>query len=88
MKQYHLPLAALLGFTLLTSCEMKDELWGNDKDTRSQGQAELSVAVKQPYSMTRAEGGTSISSVSTDDYPVTIQGTSSGVLDVKKEIPR
>ncbi len=85
MKQYHLPLAALLGFTLLTSCEMKDELWGNDKDTRSQGQAELSVAVKQPYSMTRAEGGTSISSVSTDDYPVTIQGTSSGVLDVKKE---
>lgn len=85
MKKYHLPLAALLGFTLLTSCEMKDELWGNDKDTRSQGQAELSVAVKQPYSMTRAEGETSISNVSTDDYPVTIQGTSSGVLDVKKE---
>lgn len=85
MKKYQLPLAALLGITLLTSCEMRDELWGNDKDTRSQGQAELSVAVKQPYSMTRAEGGTSISSVSTDDYPVTIQGTSSGVLDVKKE---
>lgn len=85
MKRYHLPLAALLGITLLSSCEMRDELWGNDKDTRSQGIAELSIAVKQPYSMTtRAEGETSTSEVSTVDYPVTIQGTGE-VSDIKKE---
>ena len=85
MKQYHLHLAALLGITLLSSCEMRDELWSNDKDTRAQGQAELSVAVKQPYSMTtRAAGETNPSEVSTVDYPVTIQGTGE-VSDIKKE---
>lgn len=88
MKRYHLPFAALLGLSLLSSCEMKDELWGNDKDTRSQGTAELNIDVKQPYSMTtRADEGNSSSSqeVSTADYPVTIKGTSDGVLDINKE---
>ena len=88
MKRYHLPFAALLGLSLLASCEMKDELWGNDKDTRSQGTAELNIDVKQPYSMTtRADEGNSSSSqeVSTADYPVTIKGTSDGVLDINKE---
>ena len=88
MKRYQLPFAALLGLSLLSSCEMKDELWGNDKDTRSQGTAELNIDVKQPYSMTtRADEGNSSSSqeVSTADYPVTIKGTSDGVLDINKE---
>lgn len=86
MKRYQLPLAALLGMTLFTSCEMRDELWSNDKDNRSQGIAALSISVKQPYSMTtRAEGETSSSNVSTDDFPVIIQGTSSEVQDIKKE---
>ncbi|MGN0309159.1 MAG: DUF4493 domain-containing protein [Bacteroides sp.] len=91
MKRYHLPFAALLGLSLLTSCEMKDELWGNDKDTRSQGTAELNIDVKQPYSMTtRADDGNSSSSqeVSTADYPVTIKGTSDGVLDIEKEFAK
>ena len=73
MKRYQLSLAALLGMTLLTGCEMKEEIWSKDKDTRAQGVAELSVAVKLPYSMTRAEiyG-------STAEFPVTIQGSCEG----------
>lgn len=78
MKNYQLSLAALLGITLLASCEMKEEIWSKDKDTRAQGVAELSVAVKQPYSMTRAEN-----EVSTADFPVTIQGTGE-VADIAK----
>lgn len=78
MKRYQLSLAALLGFTLMTSCEMKEEIWSKNKDTRAQGVAELSIAVKQPYSMTRAEN-----EVSTDDFPVTIQGTGE-VADIVK----
>ncbi len=78
MKKYQLSLAALLGITLMTGCEMKEEIWSKDKDTRAQGVAELSVAVKQPYSMTRAEN-----EVSTADFPVTIQGTGE-VADIVK----
>ena len=78
MKKYQLSLAALLGITLMTGCEMKEEIWSKDKDTRAQGVAELSVAVKLPYSMTRAEN-----EVSTADFPVTIQGTGE-VADIVK----
>lgn len=78
MKKYQLSLAALLGITLLASCEMKEEIWSKDKDIRAQGVAELSVAVKLPYSMTRTEN-----EVSTADFPVTIQGTGE-VADIVK----
>ena len=82
MKRYQLSLAALLGMTLLTGCEMKEEIWSKEKDTRAQGVAELSVAIKKPYSMTRAEG-----EISAADFPVTIQGTGE-VADIVKEFAK
>lgn len=63
----------------LASCEMKNELTGSLVSKEDTGAVELEVSVKQPVSQTRAE------EVATNDFPVTIQGTSTGVTDVLKE---
>lgn len=63
----------------LASCEMKNELTGSLVSKEDIGAVELEVSVKQPVSQTRAE------EVATNNFPVTIQGTSTGVTDVLKE---
>lgn len=63
----------------LASCEMKNELTGSLVSKEDTGAVELEVSVKQPISQTRAE------EVATNNFPVTIQGTSTGVTDVLKE---
>lgn len=67
---------AILG---LASCEMKNELTGSLVSKEDTGALELGVSVKQPVSQTRA------TEVATNDFPVTIQGTSAEVTDVVKE---
>lgn len=68
--------AAILG---LASCEMKNELTGSLVSKEDTGALELGVSVKQPVSQTRA------TEVATNNFPVTIQGTSAEVTDVVKE---
>lgn len=67
---------AILG---LASCEMKNELTGSLVSKEDTGALELGVSVKQPVSQTRA------TEVATNNFPVTIQGTSAEVTDVVKE---
>lgn len=67
---------AILG---LVSCEMKNELTGSLVSKEDTGALELGVSVKQPVSQTRA------TEVTTNNFPVTIQGTSAEVTDVVKE---
>lgn len=67
---------AILG---LASCEMKNELTGSLVNKEDTGALELGVSVKQPVSQTRA------TEVATNNFPVTIQGTSAEVTDVVKE---
>lgn len=64
----------------LTSCELKNDLMGSLVDKDDMGALELGVSVKQPVSQrsTKAE-------VSTNNFPITIQGTSSEVTDVVME---
>lgn len=64
----------------LTSCELKNDLMGSLVDKGDMGALELGVSVKQPVSQrsTKAE-------VSTNNFPITIQGTSSEVTDVVME---
>lgn len=62
----------------LASCEMKNELTGSLVNKEDMGALELGVSVKQPVSQTRA------TEVATNDFPVTIQGTSAEVTDVVK----
>lgn len=64
----------------LASCEMKNELTGSLVDKQDMGAVELGISVKQPVSQTRAEG-----TVATNNFPVTIQGTSAETADVLKE---
>lgn len=64
----------------LASCEMKNELTGSLVDKQDMGSVELGISVKQPVSQTRAEG-----TVATNNFPVTIQGTSAETADVLKE---
>ncbi len=70
----------VLAMMMLAGCELKEELWGSDGEAGkgAVGKAELSVSVKKPLSMSRAE-------VSTADYPVLIQGVSAEVADITKE---
>lgn len=67
---------AILG---LASCEMKNELTGSLVNKEDTGALELGVSVKQPVSQTRA------TEVATNNFPVTIQGTSAEVTAVVKE---
>lgn len=64
----------------LASCEMKNELTGSLVDKQDMGSVELGISVKQPVSQTRAE-----ETVATNNFPVTIQGTSAETADVLKE---
>ena len=67
---------------LLASCEMKNELTGSLVNKQDMGTLELAINIKQPVSQTRSEEG---STVSTDNFPVTIQGISDDVVNVTKE---
>ena len=64
----------------LTSCELKNDLMGSLVDKDDMGALELGVSVKQPVSQrsTKAE-------VSTDNFPITIQGISTEVADILKQ---
>lgn len=63
-----------------SSCELKKELTSDLEESFEMGALELDVTVKQPVSNSRAEYD-----ISTNNFPVVIQGTSEGVEDVKKE---
>lgn len=65
-------------FTLagITSCEMREEIWGNVDGKSEMGVLELSVHAQSPV-VTKA-------AVSTDDFPVSIVGKSEGLEDVVK----
>lgn len=78
MKQFNI-IAAISALTLLAlaSCEMKDELTGNNSKKTDMGVLELGVSVKQPTAQTRAL-------VPTTTFPVEITGTSTEVSDIKK----
>ncbi|MDO4164947.1 MAG: DUF4493 domain-containing protein [Bacteroides sp.] len=78
MKLLNIATFGTLAMMLLAGCELKNELLGDDSSNQESGALELGVTVKQPTSLTRAD-------VSTDNFPVTIQGTSTDVADVLKE---
>lgn len=71
-----------IAMCLLASCEMKNELTGSLVNKQDMGTLELAINIKQPVSQTRSEEG---STVSTDNFPVTIQGISDDVVNVTKE---
>lgn len=70
-----------LALLSLTSCELKNDLMGSLVDKEDTGAIELEVNVKQPVSQTR----TTKAEVSTDNFPITIQGTSAEVTDILKQ---
>lgn len=69
MKILNIAALGLLATVAFSSCEMKEELYGGKNKDNNQGNLELGIAVKQPYSMSRAE------TVSADNFPVTIEGS-------------
>lgn len=79
MKLTNIIALSTIAILSLASCEMKNELSGSLVSKEDEGAIELGVSVKQPVSQTRAE------EVATNNFPVTIQGTSTGVTDVLKE---
>lgn len=79
MKLTNIIALSTIAILSLASCEMKNELTGSLVSKEDTGAVELEVSVKQPVSQTRAE------EVATNNFPVTIQGTSTGVTDVLKE---
>lgn len=79
MKLTNIIALSTIAILSLASCEMKNELTGSLVSKEDEGAIELGVSVKQPVSQTRAE------EVATNNFPVTIQGTSTGVTDVVKE---
>lgn len=79
MKLTNIIALSTIAILSLASCEMKNELTGSLVSKEDEGAIELGVSVKQPVSQTRAEA------VATNNFPVTIQGTSTGVTDVLKE---
>lgn len=79
--------AALTACFALTSCEMKNELWGNDPNELPQGKLEIGVALKKTGVETRAESS-SAPTVSTDNFPVSIVGTSAGITEIKHDFAK
>lgn len=79
MKLTNIIALSTIAILSLASCEMKNELTGSLVSKEDEGAIELGVSVKQPVSQTKAE------EVATNNFPVTIQGTSTGVTDVLKE---
>lgn len=69
MKILNIAALGLLATVAFSGCEMKEELYGGKNKDNNQGNLELGIAVKQPYSMSRAE------TVSADNFPVTIEGS-------------
>lgn len=80
MKLFNIiSISALMACTF-SSCELKKELISDFDESYEMGALELDVTVKQPVSNSRAE-----STVATNDFPVVIQGISTGIEDVTKE---
>lgn len=80
MKIFNIFTLGALFVCTFSSCEMKKELLSGLEESYEMGALELDVTVKQPVSRSRAEAN-----VSTNNFPVIIQGTSVGIEDVKKE---
>lgn len=78
MKRFNIIVLSALTAIGLASCELKNELIGNNTDKVVTGTLELGVSVKQPSSQTRA-------TTEATDFPVIITGTSTEVSDVQKE---
>lgn len=78
MKQFNIIALTILTTLSLASCELKNELTGNNSDKVVTGTLELGVSVRQPGSQTRATS-------EVDNFPVVITGTSTEVSDVLKE---
>lgn len=77
MKRYNILAIGTCALAMLASCEMKEELWGN-KESNADGNLQLTVAVKEPVSMTRA--------VETANFPVIIEGTAGSTSEgVRRE---
>lgn len=62
----------------MTSCELKDELWGKSSDDGETGALELGVSVTQPTSTTRADETTT--TIDTSDFPVIITDESGATV--------
>ena len=82
MKSFNIIALSTVSIFCLASCEMKNELTGSLVNKNDTGILELAINVKQPVAQTRADGE---NTVPTDDFPVSIQGTSSEVANVTKE---
>lgn len=82
MKSFNIIALSTISILCLVSCEMKNELTGSLVNKDDTGMLELAINVKQPVSQTRTDGE---STVSTDNFPVIIQGTSSEVANVTRE---
>ena len=74
MKSVNTFIIGMTAIACLASCELKRELFGVQTD-RETGTLELGVNVKLPASQTRAEGDETTTTVSADNFPLTIQGT-------------
>lgn len=80
MKLFNIIALGALAVISLASCEqMRDELANNNVAKTDMGVLELGVSVKQPSAQTRAE------EISTENFPVTITGTSSEVINILRE---
>lgn len=78
MKRFNIIVLSVLTIIGLASCELKNELIGNDSDKIVTGNLELDITVKHPASQTR-----SVTEV--DNFPVIISGASTEVSDIQKE---
>ncbi len=78
MKRFNIIVLSALAVISLASCELKNELTGNDSNKIVTGTLELGVSVKQPGAQTRA-------AEETDKFPVVITGASTEVSDVQRE---
>ena len=73
---------ALAGCFALTGCEMKNELMGDKTEDLPHGNLELGVTLKKTGITARAS---EIQLPSTDNFPVSVIGTSAGITEVKKD---
>lgn len=80
MKLFNIFSLGVLMACTFSSCEMKKELTSDFEESYDMGALELDVTVKQPVSNSRVDAN-----VSTDNFPVIIQGASEGIEDVIKE---
>lgn len=73
---------ALAGCMALTGCEMKNELMGDKTEGLPHGTLELGVTLKKSGITTK---NSEVTTPSTDKFPVSIVGISTGITEVKKD---